>query len=1081
MKSSRMESAHEGESESSHTQKSIKPNGGIIKMTKLKSKRLLSLLLSLAMVFALTAAPVFAADTDTSGITADTSWYNTTDTSFTISDAADLAGLAAIVNGTAYDSDGNAITADSFSGKTVTLAANIDLDSNSLVIADSSTYMFAGTFDGGGYTISNMSCQLFGYVSAGATIENVTLNITSSATYAGLAGIVYGSEDSVTTISGVTVTGTMTGASAGLIASAYSSGTATSGTVKETEILIQDCTNKADITTSNTSGIGGIVNLNSGTSVYFLNCTNEGTLTAGVDSSVTKEVHIGGIVRYVNGGTAGTYKTTLENCVNTGTITTTQNGSDTRTNVGGMISTAQGGEFEFINCSNSGAVSGTINNSGSGSACVGALAGKWNGYTCTATGFTNTGDITATGSGSSNKAYAGGVVGYTDNSSKDHTIVGATVSGEITATSDSTALAGYAIGYISKANTTTTLAVNYIGTDEELPIVGGMNSSMSDSDITYGVALVYDNAGDYAGYYNTLKAAVSAASDEDKIILIADVDSTTLYSASNKALTLDLAGHSLSVTSGYALQISQYASGTLTIMDSIGTGTIESTAKSALYVGTGSLDIVVNGGNFVSSTAYDIYNGGTGTVTITNGTFTSGSYAIKNASTGTFVISGGYYSDYHTLSTYLADGYAVGTQITDTSSDYYNMYPVVAAAFVVSYSDDDGNNVTESYATLYQAWSALSSGYTDIVVTMNSDSEQYFKVDSDISATLDLNGYSIEYSGNAVQVNGTLTITDSSDTQEGTITSTSESNGVAAVHIYEGGSVTVENGTVSGRIAVLTESTGTASIAGGNIDGTLSGSITATGGCLTSDPSDYVADGYISAEITDDTYNYTVLSVDLGASGDDSTEVTATSISGYGTNTLYAGVSASDISSCYSTSSYPTASLTFTDNDGEEHTYIFAGWYSYDDDNGYTALKSFPTGDAYAKFVDADVLSVKVGVAEGTDGDTGYYWRFVTGLDTLNYSSAGFEAYLENNETKIEFSKIYYWTYYTVESQGYTFYGSDFGSCGKYIATALYNSSDTPTTCKVRAYWVTLDGTTVYGDYENLTYTSGTYLLNSAD
>ena len=53
----------------------------------------------------------------------DTSWYNTTDTSFTIENGAQFAGFAAIVSGTA-----SGIAADSFSGKTVTLAADINLN-----------------------------------------------------------------------------------------------------------------------------------------------------------------------------------------------------------------------------------------------------------------------------------------------------------------------------------------------------------------------------------------------------------------------------------------------------------------------------------------------------------------------------------------------------------------------------------------------------------------------------------------------------------------------------------------------------------------------------------------------------------------------------------------------------------------------------------------------------------------------------------------------------------------------------------------------------------------------------------------
>ncbi len=592
----------------------------------------------------------------------------------------------------------------------------------------------------------------------------------------------------------------------------------------------------------------------------------------------------------------------------------------------------------------------------------------------------------------------------------------------------------------------------YVDTTSSTAIVSD-DGSTTVIEVGSNVAALCNANGNYVASYTTLKAAINAASDGYKVVLIADVDSTTLYSASSKSITLDLAGHSLSVTSGYALQISQYASGTLTIMDSVGAGTIKSTAKTALYVGASSLNIVVNGGNFESA-AYDIYNGGTGTVTITDGTFTSVSYAVKNASTGAIVISGGYYSDYHTLSSYLADGYAVGDQITDTDSDYYEMYPVVAAAFVVSYSDTDNNKVTESYATLYQAWSALSNiaeGSSGIEVKMNSDSDQYFKVESGISATLDLNGYSLTYSGNAAQVYGTLTIRDSSDTQEGTITSSSESNGVAAIHVYEGGSVTIKDVSVSGRIAVLTESTGAASITSGNINGTLSGSVTVTGGYFTDDPSSYLKTGYCTVDSSNETYIYTVVAVELGASSNESA-VAATSITGYGTGILYVGVSNTD--NTYTTTNYPTTTLTYTDDDGETHSYIFAGWY--EDSAGTTACTSVPSGTAYAKFVDADVLNVACVYTPYSSGDYDA-WRFFSSVVSANYDA--FFFVVDGTEQSV----YTYYTDYTVSSVNHKFVPSEISSSSEYLFTYGMHDTNKASSHTVQAGYVTLDGTKVYG------------------
>lgn len=142
-------------------------------------KRLLSVCLTFCMLF----GTVFGLSllTEATGSTvwdgsADTSWYNTADTVFTLTDGADLAGFAAIVNGTA---DG--IEQTNFEGKTVRLGADIVLNdgdaktwgpstaglqafpmignlrksANGKAETDVSKY-FAGEFDGQGYTISGL-------------------------------------------------------------------------------------------------------------------------------------------------------------------------------------------------------------------------------------------------------------------------------------------------------------------------------------------------------------------------------------------------------------------------------------------------------------------------------------------------------------------------------------------------------------------------------------------------------------------------------------------------------------------------------------------------------------------------------------------------------------------------------------------------------------------------------------------------------------------------------------------------------------------------------------------------------------
>lgn len=101
---------------------------------------------------------------------ADISWYNTTDTSFNLSTAEQLAGLAQLVQ------NGN-----NFAGKTINLTANIDLGSHLWIsIGYNINKPFSGTFNGQNYSITSLKINrvndeflgLFGQV-FGGTIENV--------------------------------------------------------------------------------------------------------------------------------------------------------------------------------------------------------------------------------------------------------------------------------------------------------------------------------------------------------------------------------------------------------------------------------------------------------------------------------------------------------------------------------------------------------------------------------------------------------------------------------------------------------------------------------------------------------------------------------------------------------------------------------------------------------------------------------------------------------------------------------------------------------------------------------------------
>lgn len=97
------------------------------------------------------------ADNPWDGTSVDTTWYNTTDTTFTLTDTADFAGFAQLVD------DGN-----TFAGKTVKLGADINLgghnfdpigwgyDYTDYNVGDVAGKPFKGTFDGDNHTIYNL-------------------------------------------------------------------------------------------------------------------------------------------------------------------------------------------------------------------------------------------------------------------------------------------------------------------------------------------------------------------------------------------------------------------------------------------------------------------------------------------------------------------------------------------------------------------------------------------------------------------------------------------------------------------------------------------------------------------------------------------------------------------------------------------------------------------------------------------------------------------------------------------------------------------------------------------------------------
>ena len=186
--------------------------------------RLFGITLSFIMLISLLPVTALAGETAWNGTTVNTRWYddNTSAAEFTISDSADLAGLAKLVN------EGN-----NFSGKTIKLGADIDLGGKEWTPIGNSTNSFKGVFEGNKHTITNLYVNkpnsthqgLFGYIKGTGytnclvTDLNLTnVNVTGFNYTGGLSGQAYTCGFKNVTVSGNVIGGRYVG---GLVGHVY--------------------------------------------------------------------------------------------------------------------------------------------------------------------------------------------------------------------------------------------------------------------------------------------------------------------------------------------------------------------------------------------------------------------------------------------------------------------------------------------------------------------------------------------------------------------------------------------------------------------------------------------------------------------------------------------------------------------------------------------------------------------------------------------------------------------------------------------------------------------------------------------
>ena len=438
-------------------------------------KRLLSILLCACMVLILVPSIITTAAAAWDGSTATPVPETAADGSsgtgyYTVGTGAELAWIAEQVNnGTS-----------TFSGKTVLLTSDIDLDGNPwtpIGTGGDTVYEFAGIFDGNGYEISGLTISaasgyqgLFGYVTGTITnlgVADSTISVSAATaatyTYTYIGGIAaystgeisgcYSAASVNTTVASAyaypyTYIGGIAGYSTGTISDCSNTGTITATVTITAGYSARNYTYTGGLTGYSTGTISGCYNsgsietditTNSGSSYAYAGgvagYNNNGTVSGcyNTDSvNLTVDLYANDAAwsaQYHAGGVAGcTYNGSIYNCYNTGTVTSSAELTKTSYDIAKIYAGGIAGSnysTTVSSCTNTGSVSieasdNTVNIYFKRiEGYAGGMAGYNTGtlYYCTNTGGV-TADMNLTGNGFNaySYAYIGGMAGYNTSS-----------------------------------------------------------------------------------------------------------------------------------------------------------------------------------------------------------------------------------------------------------------------------------------------------------------------------------------------------------------------------------------------------------------------------------------------------------------------------------------------------------------------------------------------------------------------------------------------------------------------------------------------------------------------------------------
>ena len=347
------------------------------------------------------------------GQSSDTNWYNSGETTFSLSTPSQLNGLSELVK--------SGIT---FEGKTIELVRDINLNNNPFpAIGDETANFFKGTFNGNSHTISGYTplreagskyASLF-TVNEG-TISNViisgVINVDNTADFSiiagGIAGQNKGTIDGCRSYVKMNVTSTLSISKESYI---Y-----VGGIVGANHNVISNCQNYGSIQAehSNTNEadtyMGGIAGVMINGKIE--SCENNQNLTGSGDY-----VMAGGICGACDDQNVAVseVESGIVSCSNYGDITVEE--AKTRAYAAGIVGNICD-LLKITSCINKGNVSSSTS-SATAYAFAGGVVAR--GGECKIYGSYNSGKIKVANSGKASSAYGGGIIGYMSANSEVHT------------------------------------------------------------------------------------------------------------------------------------------------------------------------------------------------------------------------------------------------------------------------------------------------------------------------------------------------------------------------------------------------------------------------------------------------------------------------------------------------------------------------------------------------------------------------------------------------------------------------------------------------------------------------------------